>query len=275
MHERLKAKKWTGQAASYAHRKYDGHRFTLFKSLDGVVTAFGGEMRDDLEMLSRFPRLHDLEVVRRFDSLAPKLSSLDCELVTDGRASDVPTALRDPNRLLQLHPFALPWWDGEDLSRATIDIAQRHIIDDLWLPFVDYEVLEGDVDKDEWLAKAKALKIEGWVLKNFNYAEWWKLKEEETVDCVITGVKEGNGKYVGLIGSLVVSLEGRVIANVSGMTDAERIELTDLDCDDKLIGRVVEVKYQYVGNGGKLRHPRFVRMRDDKPASECKLDQIE
>jgi ATP-dependent DNA ligase len=58
------------------------------------------------------------------------------------------------------------------------------------------------------------------------------------------------------------------ITRVSGMPDEQR-----LDIDEKKdLGRVVEVEYQDVGNGGRLIHPRFVRWRDDKPASQCRYD---
>jgi len=36
---------------------------------------------------------------------------------------------------------------------------------------------------------------------------------------------------------------------------------------------VMEVSYQYVGDKGRLRHPNFVRWREDKPAAECTLSQ--
>jgi sporulation protein YlmC with PRC-barrel domain len=109
------------------------------------------------------------------------------------------------------------------------------------------------------------LQHEGFVMKDGNVDNWRKLKVWNTADLIVKDVTEGKGKYIGLVGSLVCALsDGRVVANVSGFTDDERLELGEKD-----IGRVVEVKYQYVGSGGKLRHPTFVRFRDDKKPEEC------
>ncbi len=37
---------------------------------------------------------------------------------------------------------------------------------------------------------------------------------------------------------------------------------------------VVEIAYQVVTNDGRLRMPRFMRLRDDKNPAQCKLDQL-
>jgi len=136
--------------------------------------------------------------------------------------------------------------------------------------------------------------VEGWVLKEG--ADWYKVKPAPTVDCVVTGVTGGVGKYAGLVGCLHVGVykDSRSdysvlcdfitaerdrgpdmqlveVARVSGMDDEQRAEMTRTSP----IGRVCEVAYQYVGSRGRLRHPRFIRWRDDKSAQECTHDQIE
>jgi hypothetical protein len=112
--------------------------------------------------------------------------------------------------------------------------------------------------------------IEGLVLKDGNFLNWYKWKPVKTIDLVVTGFEDGRGKYVGLVGSLQGSLtDGREVADVGGFDDATRIALSD----EIPLGRVMEVAYQYVGAGGRLRHPRFVRWRDDKKPEECTADQ--
>ena len=110
--------------------------------------------------------------------------------------------------------------------------------------------------------------VEGWVLKDCD--KWYKVKPTPTVDCVVTGIVDGAGKYSGQVGALRVSVEGQEIARVSGMTDAARAEM-----GQHTLGRVCEVAYQYVGSQGRLRHPRFIRWRDDKRQEECTHDQLE
>ena len=295
-HERLKPKKWDGRRYEYAHAKLDGHRVTFFKNEDGSLTAYGREVRPDLEMTRRFPRLADpvwgSPLVRRFKKEAPPRSSMDCEVWSPGRpASHVPTALREGSEPLQVTAFALPWWDGKDLEAVRVDKIRDDFRGLLWMDndeFAELSSLE-DLIGDEWLTSetvkfqewnehlvqlALAKGLEGYVLKSMNYLGWCKVKAEETVDCVCTGVEPGKGKYEGLVGSLEGSVyngdELVVVANVSGMTDDERKAMSQSDA-----GRVFEVAYQYVGAKGKLRHPRFVRWRDDKPAKECTWDQLE
>ena len=59
------------------------------------------------------------------------------------------------------------------------------------------------------------------------------------------------------------------------MTDAERKSLTKLALEGKIKNITVEVKANEVTKNGKLRHPRFLRLRDDKLAIECTFDQLE
>lgn len=283
IHERLKPKNWNGRSVPpYAHAKLDGHRVTFFKSADGTVRAFGREARPDLEMLSRFPRLRDHVLVRNFEREAMPKSSMDCEVwVPNKPASSVPSALRGEGDIA-VTAFALPWWNGELLDDADPTKIRDSFRGSLWeddkhfatLLYVD-EICDVP-SKDALIAAAKERGIEGWVLKRYNYKDWWKVKEVSTVDCVCTGFEPGKGKYLGQCGSLEASVyigqsshEMRVVANVSGMDDATRAMIQAND-----VGRVFEVQYQYVGSGGKLRHPRFVRWRDDKPALECTAEQL-
>lgn len=285
-HERLKPKKWDGRWRDFAHAKLDGHRVTFFKNEDGSLTAYGREVRPDLEMTRRFPRLLAHGLVRRFGTAAPPRSSMDCEVWSPGHpASHVPTAMREGSEPLAVTAFAMPWWDGKDLEDVRIDKIQddfRGLVwdDDQFAQLHPLEELLGDPPWDESWAEQKLVQLalakglEGYVLKSMNYLGWCKVKAEETVDCVCTGVEPGKGKYEGLVGSLEGSVyngdELVVVANVSGMTDDERKAMSQSDA-----GRVFEVAYQYVGAKGKLRHPRFVRWRDDKPAKECTWDQLE
>jgi ATP-dependent DNA ligase len=55
------------------------------------------------------------------------------------------------------------------------------------------------------------------------------------------------------------------------MTDDQRRYISANS--ESLIGKVVEVAYQSIGAQGRLRHPAFVGIREDKLAVDCMLSQ--
>lgn len=57
------------------------------------------------------------------------------------------------------------------------------------------------------------------------------------------------------------------VGDCGGFTEEMRSYLTDNQ--DDLIGTVIEVKGHEVLKTGKIRHPRFIRMREDKGAYQC------
>lgn len=140
----------------------------------------------------------------------------------------------------------------------------------------------------EWSASVLGLSCDGVVYKDTMYGQWYKEKNQRTIDCVVMGMKPGIGKYWGQCGALTVGVhepnyEAKLfdripitgaatiaVAHVSGMDDAIRSQMTSDD-----IGRVCEIKYERVGSKGRLQHPRFVAWRDDKQPEDCTLDQDE
>lgn len=111
--------------------------------------------------------------------------------------------------------------------------------------------------------------LEGCVLKNFQ-GEWIdtqsgsydqvKMKAEKSADLIVVGYKEGVGKYIGGIGSLICATsDGELIVNVAGLTDKERgferIDINDSSKGLKLIkgfnceqynGSIITVTYNSI-----------------------------
>lgn len=105
-------------------------------------------------------------------------------------------------------------------------------------------------------------------------ADWMKIKANETIDLVVVGAFEGQGKYVGKLGGLIVDNDGVRVEVGSGFSDDQRESYWEQIQKDEamagsygtksLLGSVVEVQYQEVTPAGSLRHPVFVRLRPDK-----------
>jgi ATP-dependent DNA ligase len=101
---------------------------------------------------------------------------------------------------------------------------------------------------------------------------WYKLKTVETHDVVIMDYIPGKGKYTNLIGALVFgkytpSGELKEIGSCSGINDELRTQITFNW--DSWKGRVIEVECMEELKSGALKHPRFIRLREDKRPEEC------
>lgn len=120
--------------------------------------------------------------------------------------------------------------------------------------------------------------FEGAVLKN-NSMIWEdkrskdqiKLKAELECEVLVTGVNPGNGKYTGLIGSLMCKTADGVIVDVSGFDD----EFRKMSFNE-IIGKIITVKYNGITEDSKsgiksLFLPRFVELRHDKSVPDSIL----
>lgn len=127
-----------------------------------------------------------------------------------------------------------------------------------------------------------------------------KIKRMRTADTVVKAFRFG--KAEGTVGSLILGLydedgELREVGHVSGFSAREKRDLvarlepyrtyergsgepSRWKSDEELVWEglrpelVVEVAYDHV-TGRRIRHgARFVRWRDDKPPTECTIDQL-
>ena len=85
-----------------------------------------------------------------------------------------------------------------------------------------------------------------------------KRKDRKDADLLCIGVKEGTGKYEGMIGSLILrDKTNREVDVGSGMTDSDRAK-----DPEHYIGQVVEIVYEQLLN--TYIQPIYIRVRDDK-----------
>ena len=89
-----------------------------------------------------------------------------------------------------------------------------------------------------------------------------KLKPTVTYDLEIIDFEEGEGKYKGHLGKFIVDFQGVKVGVGTGLDDETRsLVWKDLE---SYRGRIIEVKAMEVTEDKSLRHPVFMRFRDDK-----------
>ena len=112
----------------------------------------------------------------------------------------------------------------------------------------------------EW---AVASGYEGIVARQ-NYT-WIKFVPEKTIDVVVNGFLEGNGKHKGSLGALTTPI-GRV---GGGFSD----EMRDWIWEHRpwIVGKVIEVKFREMTIHGKMRWAQFVRIRTDKTEGQVNV----
>lgn len=89
-----------------------------------------------------------------------------------------------------------------------------------------------------------------------------KYKKRPTVDLLCINTTEGEGKYEGLIGSLVlIDNTGRIVKVGAGLSDYDRNGLHSY-----FIGKVIEIEYEQIID--TYIQPTFIQVRDDKTKEE-------
>ena len=94
-----------------------------------------------------------------------------------------------------------------------------------------------------------------------------KIKTFKYSDLRIVGYEEGTGKYVGMLGSVIVEYKGGVVAIGSGLSDEQRVNYWKNP--DELIGKIVQVKFKEETMDKKtglksLQFPIFQYLREEK-----------
>lgn len=121
---------------------------------------------------------------------------------------------------------------------------------------------------------------EGLIVKNLNglyrasrHIDWMKVKAVETMELSVIDVEEGKNKNAGSLGALICDHNGVRVKVGGGFKPDKKMRdgiWNDWHNPDQaavpIRGRLCEVEFQEVTEAGSLRHGRFIRWRDDKPA---------
>jgi ATP-dependent DNA ligase len=247
----------------WIEEKLDGWRMMLWKG-----NAYGRNLDVVGQRKNWWNNLPD-----HIKSLA-KDFPIDGELIWPGHeATDVPTAMKAVNPELRFIGFRLANIElpphEHTLRIQPLGITVPKL---LALSYLDNRTVK-DMDLKRM---AIANSWEGFILKEkYTVPTWWKFKVEDSYDLVIMDITwptAGKYKTKGWIKSLKCGshVKGELveIANVSGMKEDVRSKISEKD-----IGRVIEVKANLFASKGKLKHPRFIRWRDDKNAKDCEINR--
>lgn len=94
------------------------------------------------------------------------------------------------------------------------------------------------------------------------HKDWIKIKPAEDLDLRVESLVQGEGKYFGMLGAAIVKYKGKRVSVGSGFSDEQRQQFW---ADPNSIkGKIIEVRFHEETPDGSLRHPRFVKIREDK-----------
>jgi ATP-dependent DNA ligase len=241
---------------------------------------------------------HIMEEVRtKLLGTQEKEFALDGEILCQEEGSNLVTSvmgskpekaklLQEQNGYVRFMVFDLPWFEGHPMF--DVPFHERRAVLEAWFkdngPF-RYLFLTPQVMKNKKAFRDKvwAEGKEGIMLKRLDGLyepgnkpkdNWIKIKAKKTDEFVVMDFIPGEGKYDGLIGAIVFGQydpKGQLVkvSQASGMTDEERKKISKNPRGH--VGRVVEIEFQERTKDGSLRHPRFLRWREDKNAKECVL----
>jgi ATP-dependent DNA ligase len=248
--------------------KFDGWRCVVL--CNGTAAhVYGG--RNGNEYSGKVPYLEDA-----LREALPSDTAIDGELICASGFEGVGSILRRngphvPNAMdpaLQYVVFDVTRINGSDVR--SLEWTQRRGLLEMiqWPPNV-YLSPTGEATEAAHL-KMLDLGMEGSMLKHregryqsgIRSNVWQKLKAIASEDCTITGWQESDTQ-AGRVGALEVELASGATTTVGGLTDKMKADIL-ANFDEKYRGKMVEVTHNGILKSGKLRHPRFGRMRDDR-----------
>ena len=183
-------------------------------------------------------------------------------------------AQRSADSMLHVHLFDILYQDDVDL-RNLEQIGRTRVLSRIRLSHYMHTVPQGQIkpaEVDDWMTLYTSQGYEGIVLKDSkakygSSRAWLKMKKTVTLDVKIMDYVDGKGKYTGTVGSLVVGAldkhgQLREVAKVAPGDDANRA-MFNLN-RERYRGVIIEIAGQEITRHGKIRHPRFLRLRPDR-----------
>lgn len=283
-----------------AQEKLDGVRTLIRITSQGkVYVTTRGEAVDNpgipIDITHRIPMLID------WDPPAELLGSIiDCEAMIEGLDSAQTAGVLSYKSTVPI-PEGLKFYAFDVLAAHRCLIYERtqagrlEVLCELAVNFPEWIVrvphFTGKWEKEMLLRQIWSEGKEGIMLKNLlaKYQvgkrpsnAWYKVKKVDSVDAKIVGAAPPEVFYrdpktgeldeervtkpyaQGWFGALVYELEDGTSGTVAGLDDEEKQKMSDghHGLKPEYLGRYVELKFMEKTKLGKLRHPRFIRLRD-------------
>ncbi|MGC2572872.1 MAG: DNA ligase D [Candidatus Nitrosopolaris sp.] len=295
--------------------KWDGVRAIFFFNNKGQI--FEIKSRNDKHITRRYPEL-----------LSPLKAAIKCKesIIADGEIVVLDKrgypnfqshqkrmnveSIRDINNLSRQIPatyylFDILYLDGENLQILPF-VDRRKILSDIIVTNDRIRISDFIEEKGVKLfEKIKSMGLEGMMAKRKSSkymqrtrsADWLKIKNIKTQDCVVIGFTRGEGNREGYFGSLLLAMydEKGELVFVGHTGSGFNFDLLDKICKrlEKMIivsspikyvpytnreptwvkpELVAEVKFHSWTNDRIMRAPIFLRLRDDKSPNECRIE---
>lgn len=290
-----------------AQPKYDGERMLIHFDNHEVACTSRRISKKTNKFMQNEDKLPIIsEIAKQLDI---GYTVLDCECYQKDWSTIVGILHSLPERAIELSKLTPPkfaifdclWYDGICLEnrpylerlKYAIKVLQMINHDSMRLvDFIDDDFMPNNIEhvhffkstNEEQLAMQNAIDkgFEGIVVKSLNkkyrdIGASLKCKKFETVDVVVYDYIKGNGKYSNTVGALSIgyydpaSKTIKHISQVNCGTDTERNIWYENWA--RLKNSVIEVKCQEVTETS-LRHPVYIRLREDKAAEMCTKDTI-
>ncbi len=270
--------------------KYDGYR-----ALCGIVgKAIAVKSRNDIDFMQRFPFL-----TKALSQVVVGEAVIDGEIIAlDEKGVSSFENIQASSSSHQFVAFDLLWLDGRDLREVPLE-ERRELLESLLSNTEEPLVLSERVDgpADAALALAKKNRWEGVIAKrrgslysSSRSTDWLKLKVQNTAELAIIGFTAHTAKSDEIGALLLATMEGAKakFAGKVGTGFDQKMrrylhEVLSADATAKSVAsdaprlrdatwvtprHVAQLKFSEWTRDGKLRHPSFQGLREDKAPEE-------
>ena len=288
--------------------KWDG-----FRAIAYIDEELSLRSRNNKELTDNFPELQELKkqannVVLDGEIIILEAGKVDFQALLERSKATSPTEieLRTSRQPVAYIVFDILEKDSEPLLDLPLTERKRILSETVresnHVIVADYVEEKGEAYYEAVLEKG----LEGVIAKKKNSryepglrsGNWLKIKKLRTCDCVIFGYTIGTGARQSTFGALLLGLfdyddkpvfVGKVGTGFSEtlleelLSKFKTIETSTAPFETAISEPVTwlkpkfvcEVAYQVVTKDGRLRMPRFQKLRNDKAPKDCTLDQLD